>query len=104
MSKALVSAQIAAFASAVAVFVAPDMATAEDLERCYGIAMAGENDCATIFEHSCAGQSATDYDGNDWQIVPMGTCAAPGSTTAFDGVGGPIDAVEPAALEHSDNG
>ncbi|MEO1224134.1 MAG: DUF2282 domain-containing protein [Pseudomonadota bacterium] len=89
MSNASIAAQIAALAGAVAMMAAP--ASAEDLERCYGVSMAGENDCAAAFSHSCAGQSTEDYSGNDWMIVPMGTCVEPGSTSTFEGYGGPID-------------
>lgn len=71
------------------------MAQASDRERCYGVAEAGDNDCATMpgvaGEHDCAGQSAIDFNGQDWVLVPAGTCLEPGSTTAFDGLGGPLD-------------
>ncbi|MEM7443105.1 MAG: DUF2282 domain-containing protein [Pseudomonadota bacterium] len=99
MSKTSIAAQIAALASAVAIAAVPDVADADGVERCYGIALAGENDCATAFEHSCAGQSTEDYSGMDWTIVPMGTCVAPGSTSAFDGHGGPIEPGSPAEAE-----
>ena len=84
--------------------VAPARGGAEDLERCYGIAEAGQNDCAAAFIHSCAGQATEDYSGADWTIVPMGTCNEPGSTTAFEGYGGPIDAERPAASEEGSHG
>jgi uncharacterized membrane protein len=65
-------------------------------ERCYGISPAGENDCASapdvIGEHDCAGAATIDYNGQDWRLVPAGTCAEPGSTEPFDGVGGPLRA------------
>lgn len=44
-------------------------------EKCYGVAKAGQNDCATKNgSHSCAGQSKKDMDMNDWKKVPAGTC------------------------------
>ncbi len=44
-----------------------------DMEKCYGIAKAGKNDCAGT-THSCAGQSKLDASGKDWVYVPKGTC------------------------------
>jgi uncharacterized membrane protein len=42
-------------------------------DKCAGIALAGQNDCATT-EHSCAGQSKTDKSASDWKYVPKGEC------------------------------
>ena len=50
-------------------------ALAADKEKCFGIALAGKNDCASKFSnHSCAGQSRVDKDPNDFKLVPTGTC------------------------------
>lgn len=43
-------------------------------EKCYGVAMAGKNDCAAGPGTSCAGTSKADYQGNAWKYVPAGTC------------------------------
>lgn len=44
-------------------------------EKCYGIAKAGQNDCANASKtHSCAGQSKTDMSPDDWKYVAKGTC------------------------------
>ena len=44
-------------------------------EKCYGIAKAGQNDCAnTAGTHSCAGQSKVDNSTDDWKYVAKGTC------------------------------
>jgi len=44
-------------------------------EKCYGIAKAGQNDCANLTgTHSCAGQSRTSDDPAEWKYVPKGTC------------------------------
>jgi len=44
-------------------------------ERCYGIAKAGQNDCANLSNtHSCAGQSKADNDADEWKYVAKGTC------------------------------
>ncbi|PIW29597.1 MAG: hypothetical protein COW29_05890 [Rhodobacterales bacterium CG15_BIG_FIL_POST_REV_8_21_14_020_59_13] len=44
------------------------------MEQCYGIALAGENDCAAGPGTSCEGTSTIDYQGNAWTYVPEGTC------------------------------
>jgi uncharacterized membrane protein len=45
-----------------------------EFEQCYGVALAGENDCAAGPGTSCEGTSTTDYQGNAWMLVPAGTC------------------------------
>ena len=45
-------------------------------EKCYGIAKAGQNDCANLTgTHSCAGQSKVSDDAGEWKYVAKGTCA-----------------------------
>ncbi|MBT9490357.1 MAG: DUF2282 domain-containing protein [Rubrivivax sp.] len=63
-----------ALASALAMgLVAPAAAQAKD--KCYGIAKAGQNDCANLAgTHSCAGQSKVDNDAGEWKYVAKGTC------------------------------
>lgn len=46
------------------------------MERCYGVARAGQNDCAAGAGTSCAGTSRTDYQGNAWKLVRAGTCTS----------------------------
>ncbi len=44
-------------------------------EKCYGIAKAGQNDCANLSgTHSCAGQSKMDNAPDEWKYVAKGTC------------------------------
>ncbi|MGP9765246.1 BufA1 family periplasmic bufferin-type metallophore [Halomonas sp. AOP13-D3-9] len=43
-------------------------------ERCYGISLAGQNDCAAGPGTSCQGTSTEDYQGNAWAYVDAGTC------------------------------
>ena len=43
-------------------------------EKCYGVALAGKNDCKAGAGTSCAGTSKVDYQGNAWKSVPVGTC------------------------------
>jgi uncharacterized membrane protein len=46
----------------------------KDTEKCYGIALAGKNDCGTA-KHACAGQGAkVDKDSSEWKYVAKGTC------------------------------
>lgn len=44
-------------------------------EKCYGISLAGKNDCAAGPGTSCAGTSRRDYQGNAWKYVKAGTCS-----------------------------
>ena len=43
-------------------------------DKCYGVALAGKNDCAAGAAHSCAGTSTVDYDAASWKYVAKGTC------------------------------
>ncbi len=45
------------------------------MEKCYGVALAGQNDCAAGPGTTCAGTSTRNYQGNAWKLVPAGTCA-----------------------------
>ena len=53
-------------------------------EKCYGLAKAGQNDCASTGSHSCAGLSKVDADPASWIYVPAGYCSriVGGSTKA----------------------
>ena len=46
------------------------------VEKCYGVAMAGKNDCAAGPGTTCAGTARMDYQGNAWKNVPAGTCTS----------------------------
>ena len=65
---AVASAVIAAFAAQTAPVLA------QENEKCFGISLAGENDCAAGKGTTCAGSSTVDYQGNAWTFVPAGTC------------------------------
>lgn len=54
---------------------------AGDSEKCYGVALKGQNDCAGGAGTTCAGTSKVDYQGNSWKAVPKGTC----ETMALEG-------------------
>ena len=52
-------------------------------EKCYGIAKAGQNDCANLAgTHSCAGQSKADNDAGEFKYVAKGTCKDMGGMSA----------------------
>ncbi len=87
----------AAMTTALSAAAASIPAAAADMEKCYGVSLAGENDCAAGPGTTCAGTSTIDYQGNAWKLVPSGTCAnieLPG-----DRVGSlePIDRDNPAS-------
>lgn len=68
-------------AVALAGLVSSGLAAAapEKMEKCYGVAKAGQNDCASkTGGHACAGQSKKDNSLNDWKNVPAGTCVSSG--------------------------
>lgn len=46
----------------------------KEMEKCYGVAKAGHNDCAAGPGSSCAGTSKTDYQADAWMLVEKGTC------------------------------
>lgn len=72
-AKTLVAAGALA-AALTAHFGAPASAQ-EGKEKCFGVALAGQNDCAAGAGTTCAGTSKVDYQGNAWKLVPAGTCA-----------------------------
>lgn len=49
-------------------------ATAQEQDKCFGVSLAGQNDCAAGEGTTCAGTSTVDYQGNAWTLVPAGTC------------------------------
>ncbi|WP_298973600.1 DUF2282 domain-containing protein [uncultured Roseobacter sp.] len=66
-----------AIAGAVAAAMAAQVTTAQAAakEKCFGISLAGANDCAAGPGTTCAGTSTVDYQGNAWTLVDAGTCA-----------------------------
>ncbi|MEO0991569.1 MAG: DUF2282 domain-containing protein [Pseudomonadota bacterium] len=61
-------------AVAAALTGATTSAQAQAKEKCFGISLAGENDCAAGPGTTCAGTSTVDYQGNAWTLVDAGTC------------------------------
>lgn len=75
MSKTMKSvALVGAVAAAMTAHVTTS-ANAASKEKCFGISLAGENDCAAGAGTTCAGTSTVDYQGNAWTLVDAGTCA-----------------------------
>ncbi|QIE47105.1 DUF2282 domain-containing protein [Pseudohalocynthiibacter aestuariivivens] len=66
-----------AIAGAVTAALAAQTSTAAAMEKekCYGVSLAGENDCAAGEGTTCKGTSKVDYQGNAWTLVDAGTCA-----------------------------
>lgn len=61
-------------AVATALASATSPAAAEDQVKCFGVALAAQNDCAAGPGTTCAATSTVDYQGNAWKLVPKGTC------------------------------
>ena len=77
---ALANATLAgSFAAALAMISAPAFAAPKPpqptMDKCFGIAMKGENDCAAGAGTTCAGTAKTDYQGDAWKYVAKETCA-----------------------------
>jgi uncharacterized membrane protein len=78
MKTALATLALAGSLASALATVAASPAAAEDAgkEKCYGIALKGQNDCAAGPGTTCAGTSKVDYQANAWKLVPAGTCEA----------------------------
>ena len=68
-----------AIAGAIAAAMAGQIVTgtavhAQEKVKCFGVSLAGENDCAAGPGTTCAGTSTVDYQGNAWTLVDAGTC------------------------------
>lgn len=73
----------AAIASVCATGMGAAHAADTQKEKCFGVAKAGQNDCATASgSHSCAGQAKTDLDPGEWKYVAKGTCEKTGGKLA----------------------
>ncbi len=72
-------------------------AQAQANEKCFGVSLAGENDCAAGPGTTCAGTSTVDWQGNAWTLVPVGTC---GDIELPDGrMGMTLEALEAEGFE-----
>ena len=75
-SMAVAAATLAAIVSGAALAQDKGASIKGDKERCYGVALAGQNDCAAGPGTTCAGTSKTDYQANAWKYVAKGTCVS----------------------------
>ncbi|MEM7025293.1 MAG: DUF2282 domain-containing protein [Pseudomonadota bacterium] len=98
-SSTLAAASVAgAVALAISATSVTTPAHAQAKEKCYGISLAGQNDCAAGPGTTCAGTSTVDYQGNAWTLVPAGDCVKYGVDTAnatFDLPDGRKGSLEP---------
>ena len=81
MTTKLTAAALAgSFAAALTIAASPafasPVAAQPGKDKCYGISLAGKNDCAAGPGTSCAGTSKRNYAGNAWKYVAKGTCTA----------------------------
>lgn len=76
-----------ALGSALAVSAVSAPAHASEKEKCYGVALAGQNHCAAGPGTTCAGTSKVDYQSNAWSLVPKGSCTQVKSPTSSTGFG-----------------
>ena len=79
MNKRIIATSTLASALALAIGPAHAADAKAAQEKCYGIAKAGQNDCAAG-AHSCAGQGKADNDANDWKYVAKGSCEKMGGS------------------------
>ncbi len=68
-------ALVGALASAVTVLSVAARADGSK-EKCYGVALKGQNDCAAGPGTTCAGTNTIDFNGASWKLVPNGSCTA----------------------------
>jgi uncharacterized membrane protein len=67
-------ALVSSLASAIALATSSVSAQNKPMEKCYGVALKGQNDCKAGAGTTCAGTARVDYQGNSWKLVPKGTC------------------------------
>lgn len=60
-------------------------------EKCFGVSLAGKNDCSAGAGTSCAGTSTVDYQGNAWTYVEKGSCE---TAELPDGKKGSLEALD----------
>ncbi len=85
MSKMMKTVAVAG-AVAAALSAHATTAVAAEKEKCFGVSMAGKNDCAAGPGTTCAGTSKVDYQGNAWTLVDKGTCMEMALPAADDGM------------------
>jgi uncharacterized membrane protein len=81
------TALVLALGSALSMAAVSTVHAADDMEKCFGVAMKGQNDCAAGAGTTCAGTAKTDFQPNAWKLVPKGTCTTTMSKTSPTGFG-----------------
>lgn len=89
INTAALAAAVTMAISSAALLSSP--AVAQEKEKCFGISMAGKNDCAAGPGTTCAGTSKVDFQGNAWKYVAKGTCM---TMAAPDGRMGSLEALD----------
>ena len=95
VSTAVLAGAVMTALSSFAAYAGPltegEMAAAMDAgkEKCYGVTLAGLNDCAAGPGTTCQGMSTVDFQGNAFALVPGGTC------TSIEVPGGGMGSLEP---------
>lgn len=80
----------AALGSVLAMLAVPAQAVGKTVakqEKCFGVALAGKNDCAAGPGTTCAGTAKADYQGISWKFTSAGTCTKTASKTSPTGFG-----------------
>lgn len=73
---ATLAATLAVAVAGAALASSASAQTAPAMEKCYGVSLAGKNDCKAGEGTSCAGTSKVNYQGNAWKLVKAGTCTS----------------------------
>jgi uncharacterized membrane protein len=73
---AALAASLAIAVAGTALAASASAQTPPAMEKCYGVALAGKNDCKAGAGTSCAGTSKANYQGNAWKLVKAGTCTS----------------------------
>lgn len=73
-TRTAVLSAVAALAGVAALSQAAFAAEDSTKEKCYGVSLAGKNDCASTGNNSCAGTAKGNYEKGAWKYVPAGTC------------------------------
>ncbi len=84
---AAAAAALSVLAAGTAATAAPQKSAKSEMEKCYGVSLAGKNDCKAGPGTTCAGTSRVDYQGNAFKMVGKGTCnqiKTPGGTGSFE--------------------
>jgi uncharacterized membrane protein len=74
--------------AALAAGAAHAQTASKPMEKCYGVALAGQNDCKAGAGTTCAGTAVKNYQKNAWKLVPAGTCTKIKTPNGFGSLSG----------------